>query len=99
RPSSLDVRDGPGACVPGRDPGRCVHRHRQAGKACTCCRPFSFSDFLFAARGPRLSKMNPPDTTLTRLTEEAHADFAAAGTPAALEDAKARYLGKSGRVT
>jgi phenylalanyl-tRNA synthetase alpha chain len=43
--------------------------------------------------------MNAPDTTLTRLTEEAHADFAAAGTPAALEDAKARYLGKSGRVT
>lgn len=36
---------------------------------------------------------------LTQLIEWAKADFAAATQPAALEDAKARYLGKSGAVT
>ena len=36
---------------------------------------------------------------LTQLIESAKADFAAATQPAALEDAKARYLGKSGAVT
>ncbi len=36
---------------------------------------------------------------LNDLIAAATADFAAALTPAALEDAKARYLGKSGRVT
>ena len=36
---------------------------------------------------------------LDQLVVAARADFAAASTPAALEDAKARYLGKSGRVT
>lgn len=36
---------------------------------------------------------------LTQLIESAKADFAAATQPAALEDAKARYLGKSGVVT
>lgn len=36
---------------------------------------------------------------LTQLIESARADFAAATQPAALEDAKARYLGKSGAVT
>ena len=36
---------------------------------------------------------------LTRLIESAKADFAAATQPASLEDAKARYLGKSGAVT
>ena len=36
---------------------------------------------------------------LTQLSESAKADFAAATQPAALEDAKARYLGKSGAVT
>lgn len=36
---------------------------------------------------------------LTQLIESAKADFAAATQPAALEDAKARYLGKTGAVT
>lgn len=36
---------------------------------------------------------------LTQLIESAKADFVAATQPAALEDAKARYLGKSGAVT
>jgi len=36
---------------------------------------------------------------LEPLVQEAQAAFAAAATPAALEDAKARYLGKSGRIT
>jgi len=36
---------------------------------------------------------------LESLVEAARAEFAAAATPAALEDAKARWLGKSGRVT
>ena len=36
---------------------------------------------------------------LPQLIESAKADFAAATQPAALEDAKARYLGKSGAVT
>jgi phenylalanyl-tRNA synthetase alpha chain len=36
---------------------------------------------------------------LEQLAQSAQADFVAAPTPAALEDAKARYLGKSGRVT
>jgi phenylalanyl-tRNA synthetase alpha chain len=36
---------------------------------------------------------------LDSLVQQAQADFEAAGTGAALEDAKARYLGKSGRVT
>ena len=36
---------------------------------------------------------------LTQLIESAKADFAAATQPAALEDAKARYLGTSGAVT
>ena len=38
---------------------------------------------------------NDPDD----LVRAAQADFAAAGTPAELENAKARYLGKAGRVT
>ena len=36
---------------------------------------------------------------LEPLVQEAHADFAQAGTPADLENAKARFLGKSGRIT
>ena len=36
---------------------------------------------------------------LEQLVDAARGDFAAAASPAALEDAKARYLGKSGRVT
>ena len=36
---------------------------------------------------------------LEQLSLSAQADFAAAPTPAELENAKARYLGKSGRVT
>ncbi|HEV7913307.1 MAG TPA: phenylalanine--tRNA ligase subunit alpha [Albitalea sp.] len=36
---------------------------------------------------------------LDQLVHDAHADFAKAPTPAELENAKARYLGKSGRVT
>jgi phenylalanyl-tRNA synthetase alpha chain len=36
---------------------------------------------------------------LQSLLSQARADFAAASTPAALEDAKARFLGKAGRVT
>ncbi|MDQ3215669.1 MAG: phenylalanine--tRNA ligase subunit alpha [Pseudomonadota bacterium] len=38
-------------------------------------------------------------TDLDRLVDEAHAAFAAATQPAALEDAKARFLGKSGKIT
>jgi phenylalanyl-tRNA synthetase alpha chain len=38
-------------------------------------------------------------TDLAQLVDSAGADFGAAATPAALEDAKARYLGKAGRVT
>lgn len=36
---------------------------------------------------------------LSELIESAKADFAAAEQPAALEDAKARYIGKAGRIT
>ena len=36
---------------------------------------------------------------LEPLVQEAHADFAQAKTPADLENAKARFLGKSGRIT
>ena len=36
---------------------------------------------------------------LISLVQEACGEFESAGTPADLEDAKARYLGKSGRVT
>ena len=36
---------------------------------------------------------------LEPLVLEAQAAFAAAATPAALEDAKARFIGKSGRIT
>ena len=36
---------------------------------------------------------------LDPLVQAAHADFARAATPAELENAKARYLGKAGRVT
>jgi phenylalanyl-tRNA synthetase alpha chain len=36
---------------------------------------------------------------LAPLLQDARADFAAAGAPADLENAKARYLGKSGRIT
>ena len=38
-------------------------------------------------------------TDLTPLVHDAHADFAQAETPADLENAKARYLGKAGRIT
>ncbi|MBA2547647.1 MAG: phenylalanine--tRNA ligase subunit alpha [Burkholderiaceae bacterium] len=38
-------------------------------------------------------------TDLDRLVDEAHTAFAAATQPAALEDAKARFLGKSGKIT
>jgi len=38
-------------------------------------------------------------TDLDRLVDEAHAAFAAATQPAVLEDAKARFLGKSGKLT
>ena len=38
-------------------------------------------------------------TDLAHLVDSARADFGAAAAPAALEDAKARYLGKAGRVT
>jgi phenylalanyl-tRNA synthetase alpha chain len=41
--------------------------------------------------------MNPAE--LQTLVRQAQADFADASTPAALEDAKARYLGKAGRIT
>src|SRR4051794_16822565 len=34
-----------------------------------------------------------------RVVQEAEADFARAGTPADLENAKAAYLGKAGRIT
>jgi phenylalanyl-tRNA synthetase alpha chain len=37
--------------------------------------------------------------SLARLVDSARSDFAAATTPAELENAKARYLGKGGRVT
>ena len=43
-----------------------------------------------------------PDSTMSdleTLVRSAQADFAAAATPADLENAKARYLGKAGRVT
>ena len=36
---------------------------------------------------------------LDQLVRAAQADFAAAGTPAELENAKARFLGKAGQVT
>src|SRR5688572_11894186 len=36
---------------------------------------------------------------LAPLVDAARADFASAGTPAELENAKARYLGKAGRIT
>ena len=38
-------------------------------------------------------------TELEQLVGSARADFAAAPNPAELENAKARYLGKAGRVT
>ena len=36
---------------------------------------------------------------LAELVDSARAEFDAADTPAALENAKARYLGKAGRIT
>ena len=36
---------------------------------------------------------------LTPLVQDAQADFEGASTPADLENAKARYLGKAGRIT
>src|SRR4029078_5472097 len=36
---------------------------------------------------------------LDQLVQDAHTDFAGATTPADLENAKARYLGKAGRLT
>jgi len=36
---------------------------------------------------------------LDQLVQAARADFQQSTTPAALEDAKARYVGKAGRVT
>ncbi len=40
-----------------------------------------------------------PSSSLDTLVRQADADFAAAALPAELENAKARYLGKSGRIT
>jgi phenylalanyl-tRNA synthetase alpha chain len=60
-----------------------------AGKAVTSGTAFLF----FASR--RFWKMSDLDQWVAA----AKADFAAAATPAALEDAKARYLGKAGLVT
>ncbi|MBS0321422.1 MAG: phenylalanine--tRNA ligase subunit alpha [Proteobacteria bacterium] len=42
---------------------------------------------------------DPVSSDLAALVAAAQADFAAAGDPAALEDAKARYLGKAGVLT
>jgi phenylalanyl-tRNA synthetase alpha chain len=47
----------------------------------------------------RLQSMTDATLELDPLPAQAEADFAAAATPADLENAKARYLGKSGRIT
>jgi phenylalanyl-tRNA synthetase alpha chain len=49
--------------------------------------------------GDGLFSLMLPMSELEQLVGAARADFAAAASPAALEDAKARYLGKSGRLT
>ena len=43
--------------------------------------------------------MNDPQSDLEALVQSAQDAFAAAGTPADLENAKARFLGKSGSLT
>ena len=53
------------------------------------------ADFVFGLFFVCVELMND----LNQLVQDAHADFAQASTPADLEDAKARYLGKSGRLT
>jgi phenylalanyl-tRNA synthetase alpha chain len=47
----------------------------------------------------RLSTMTDPNLELDPIAASAAADFAASATPADLENAKARYLGKNGRIT
>ncbi len=64
-----------------------TRRHFEHTKAVTSGRPFLFSF--------RLSSMND----LEQLVQGAEAEFGAAPNPAELENAKARYLGKAGRVT
>jgi phenylalanyl-tRNA synthetase alpha chain len=59
----------------------------EQSKAVTSGRPFLFFS--------RLSSMND----LEQLVQGAQAEFGAAPNPAELENAKARYLGKAGRVT
>jgi phenylalanyl-tRNA synthetase alpha chain len=54
--------------------------------------PASFNPFFIALD---IHRMNELDT----LVESARADFAQATTPVDLENAKARYLGKAGRIT
>jgi phenylalanyl-tRNA synthetase alpha chain len=54
--------------------------------------PASFNPFFIASD---IHRMNELDT----LVESARADFAQATTPVDLENAKARYLGKAGRIT
>jgi phenylalanyl-tRNA synthetase alpha chain len=54
--------------------------------------PASFNPFFIASD---IHRMNELDT----LVDSARADFAQAATPADLENAKARYLGKAGRIT
>ena len=52
-----------------------------------------------AANDTAARPSSSPSSGLAALVEQAAADFAAAATPAALEDAKARYLGRTGVLT
>ena len=74
---------------------RCRARARQPStqtKAVTWGRPFHF-------RLRTISSATTSMNDLDQLVHAARADFDAAPTPAELENAKARYLGKAGRVT
>jgi len=84
RPSRDSTRDGSAGLIHCA-PGPVPGAVHKRLKAVTCGRPFLFSN----------ASMNDLDT----LVQAAQADFAAAGLAAELENAKARYLGKGGRLT
>jgi phenylalanyl-tRNA synthetase alpha chain len=70
-------------------------------KAVTCGRPFFFRESVLRFFDCRflLFSTTPVMNELDQLISAAQADFDGAPTPAELENAKARFLGKSGRVT
>jgi phenylalanyl-tRNA synthetase alpha chain len=79
-------------------PSACWAVHRACKRPSPVGGLFSFANPFFDCRS-LLSSTTPVMNELDQLISAAQADFGAALTPAELENAKARYLGKSGRVT